>query len=143
MIILTQQTINQAIATCSRNKTLTGSVNYLWSIRHKLSEQSWKFIPYRIEPSVDYNPPYDVFRIEVDEDKVENYIGTSGNSVNLHLIPGEYYLKIYEQVSPTNLDPSLSYDVVYEGMIITKENLINVDIDYTGFTDTTIIYEPD
>lgn len=141
MIILNKNITNSAIATCTRNKTLTSNnVYYLWTIRHKLSDQQWKFIPYRVEPSVDYKPSYDKFIIGTYLNQPELYIGDNMNYVNLHLISGEYYLKIYEQVSSTNLDPSLSYDVVYEGMIdVPQDN--KVEKTYTGNTDTYIVYK--
>jgi len=92
---------------------------------------------------VDYNPPYDVFVVEIDSTSPERYTGDSGTNVNLHLIPGEYYVKIYEQVSSTNLDPTLSYGVVYEGMMDVRYSYVAPDIDYDGFDDETIIYDPD
>lgn len=141
MIILQQGTTNQAIATCTRNKSLTGSPTFLWTIKHKLSSQSWQFIPYRVVPTnTTFLPSFDIFNISVYLDQPEVYIKTNGNEVNLHLIPGEYYLKIYEQTSTTNLNPQLSYDVVYEGMIVVKsQNPIN-DVSYTGTTTDAIVY---
>ena len=142
MIYLQQGNINQqTLVTCSRNKTLTGAVTYLWTIKHKLSQQSWKFIPYRELTNLGYEPSKDLFYISVDETNPEVYIGSSSVPTNLHLIPGEYYLKIYEQTSPTNLNPSLSYDVVYEGMLIVESSDPITSIDYSGLTDTVIIYQ--
>lgn len=141
MIILQQGSSNQAIATCSRNKNLTGTVNYLWTIKHKLSNQSWQFIPYRIVPITSYAPSYDLFDINVYLDQAEVLIGTSVVPVNLHLIPGEYYLKIYEQVSSTNLNPSLSFDVVYENIITVKPQTAINEIEYTGTTDVFVVYQ--
>lgn len=143
MVYLNQNDLNYANVTCSRNKNLTGSVTYLWTMRHKLSQQSWKFIPYRVPPvTVGYEPAYDQFEIETDLSSSEVYIGTSGTPVNLQFIPGEYYLKIYEQVSTTNLNPALSYDVVYEGMVVVNDNVSPItQIAYTGVSDTVIIYQ--
>lgn len=142
MIYLQQGDINQpTLVTCSRNKSLTGAVTYLWTIRHKLSQQSWKFIPYR-EPNITtYEPSKDLFFISVDETSPEVYIGSSTTSSNLHLISGEYYLKIYEQTSPTNLQPSQSYDVVYEGMLVVKSDDPINQIAYTGNSEVIIIYQ--
>lgn len=143
MVYLNQNELNYANVTCSRNKNLTGSVTYLWTMRHKLSQQSWKFIPYRVPPvTVGYEPAYDQFEIETDLSSPEVYIGSSGTPVNLQFIPGEYYLKIYEQVSTTNLNPALSYDVVYEGMVVVNDNVSPINqIAYTGVSDTVIIYQ--
>lgn len=141
MIILQQGSSNQAIATCSRNKNLTGTVNYLWTIRHKLSNQAWQFIPYRVIPITTYEPSYDVFNIDIFLNQPEILIGNSNTSVNLHLIAGEYYLKIYEQASPTNLNPSLAYDVVYEGTIIIKPQVPINEVSYTGTSDVFVVYQ--
>jgi hypothetical protein len=143
MIILQQGQYNTAAATCSRNKNLSGNVTFLWTIRHKLSNQAWQFIPYR-DPSlaITYEPAYDLFNININLSQPENYIGyTSQNWVNLHLIPGEYYLKIYEQNSNTNLNPALSYDYVYEGMIIVKSDDPIEEISYSGTNDVFIVYQ--
>jgi hypothetical protein len=143
MIILQQGQFGRAIATCSRNKNLTGSVTFLWTMRHKLSNQSWQFIPYR-DPSITfgYEPAYDMFDININLSQPENYIGTSSsNCVNLHFIPGEYYLKIYEQVSTTNLNPALSYDYVYEGMVVIKSEDPIQEISYSGTNDVFIVYQ--
>lgn len=140
MIYINQGQTNPTLVTCSRNKTLTGSVTYLWTVRHKLSQQSWKFIPYR-EPSItSYEPSKDLFYIEIDDSSPEILIGSSGVPANVQLIPGEYYLKIYEQYG-NNLNPSLSYDVVYEGTLSVNPSTPIGEIDYTGLTDTVIIYQ--
>jgi hypothetical protein len=77
----------------------------------------------------------------VNPQNPEIYIGSSGTPVNLQFIPGEYYLKIYEQLSPTNLNPALSYDVVYEGMVVVISDNPIGEINYTGVSDTVIIYQ--
>lgn len=142
MIYLQQGDINQnALVTCSRNKSLYGAVTYLWTIKHKLSQQSWKFIPYR-EPSItSYEPSKDLFYISIDDSSPEVLIGQSNLTTNLHLIPGEYYLKIYEQTSTTNLNPALSYDVVYEGMLIVNAADPINQIAYSGNSEVIIIYQ--
>jgi hypothetical protein len=142
MIILQQGEFSRAIATCSRNKNLSGSPYYLWTMRHKLSNQSWSFLPYRNPPITTYEPSYDLFDININMDAAENYIGTnSENCVNLHFIPGEYYLKIYEQYSSSNLNPSLSYDYVYEGMVVIKSQDPIEEISYTGTSNVFIVYQ--
>lgn len=142
MLYLQQGNINQdALVTCSRNKSLTGSVTYLWTVRHKLSQQSWRFIPYRDPVNLGYEPSKDLFYISIDDSTAEVLIGSSGTTANVHLIPGEYYLKVYEQLSPTNLIPSQSYDVVYEGMFVVLSDDPIGQFDYTGLTDTVIIYQ--
>ena len=142
MIPITQAQLNTVVATCSRNKQLTGSVYYLWTMTHKLTKQNWKFIPYLLPATgaVGYEPSYDQFQIDVDSASAQVYIATGTTTpVNLHLIPGHYYVKIYEQASPTNLNPLTAFDVVYEGMAnIIGTNPVYNDIEvYTGNTNTT------
>jgi hypothetical protein len=143
MILITEGQNNTVNATCSRNKQLTGSPTYLWTMRHKLSNRSWGgFIPFRIIPSVSYTPGYDLFTIKVDPTQPEVYTSTtSADTVNLHLYEGEYFVKIYEQVSTTNLNPSLSYDVVYEGIakVLTTGDTYQ-QISYTGNSNVFKIY---
>ena len=142
MIPINQAELNTVVATCSRNKQLTGSVYYLWTMTHKLTKQNWKFIPYLLPATgaVGYEPSYDQFQIDVDSASAQVYIATGTTiPVNLHLIPGHYYVKIYEQASPTNLNPLTAFDVVYEGMAnIIGTNPVYNDIEvYTGNTNTT------
>lgn len=131
MIQIQRGELNNVIATCSRNKTLAGNVSYLWSMTHKLSNQNWKFIPYRVLPIVNYAPSYDLFTLNVNYDLPEVFIGvSSGNTSNIHLEDGQYFVKIYEQYSPTNLNPQLSHDVVYEG---------TADVNFSGSPQNEII----
>jgi hypothetical protein len=143
MVQIEKGTFNQVVATCSRNKTLTGNVSYLWSMTHKLSKQNWKFIPYRVPAIVNYAPSYDLFNLNVIDSQPEVFIYTGTTDVNLHLIPGQYFVKIYEQCSPTNLNPMLSYEVVYEGTATVNysgspENEI---VSYSGNTDVFTVYQ--
>jgi len=140
MIFVQQGQYNTPIATCSRNKQLSNPY-YLWTIRHKLSNQSWQFIPYREQSITSYPPSYDIFQLNIIFSQPEVYIGTSGTTCNLYLIPGEYYVKIYEQVSSSNLNPSLSYDVVYEGMMVVKSDDPIEQIEYSGTPNTWIVYQ--
>lgn len=139
MIYVTQGQYNTPWATCSRNKQLSNPY-YLWTIRHKLSNQSYQFIPYRIPPSTTYPPSYDLFELNIFLNQPEVYIGSNVQCVNLPLIGGEWYLKIYEQVSSTNLNPKLSYDVVYEGTLNVLEQDPIQQIEYTGTSNTWIVY---
>ena len=140
MIYANQQQYNTIIATCSRNKTLAAPY-YLWTIRHKLSNQNWQFIPYREQSITSYPPSYDMFQLDIFSNLPEVYIGTLNSTCNLHLIPGEYYVKIYEQVSPTNLNPSQAYDVVYEGMMVVISADPIEQIEYSGTPNTWVVYQ--
>lgn len=143
MIQIEAGTLNEVVATCSRNKTLTGNVTYLWSMTHKLTKQNWKSIPFRINPIVGYVPSYDLFTMNVDYTSPEVFTAsTSGNTVNLHLEPGQYFIKIYEQCSNINLNPMLSYDVVYEGTATVNYSGSpqNDIVSYSGGTEVFKVY---
>lgn len=143
MIQIQRGELNDVVATCSRNKMLTGSVTYLWTMTHKLSRQNWKFLPFRVPPAVPYPPSYDLFTVNVDYNQPEVFTAsTSANTVNLHLIEGQYFVKIYEQTSTTNLNPNLSYNVVYEGTanVNWSGSPQNQIVSYTGGTNIFKIY---
>ena len=142
MIILNEGD-NLPAATCSRNKQLTGSVCYLWSMKHKLSGQTWRFVPYELPTVVNYPPGYDLFSLKIDNNIPEFLTGaTVTGQTNVHLIDGEYYVKIYEQSSSmcNNLNPNLAYDVVYETIGIVNYNN-PAPIAYSGTTNIYKIYE--
>lgn len=144
MIYLNQSQINQAAAVCSRNKTLVGNVQYLWSMIHKLSGQKYRFIPFRVLPSISgYEPAYDLFCIDID-DTIPPFLtgATLCGETNVHLIPGLYDLKCYEQYSTTNLNPAYAHDVVYENMVTVVGVNQNVPTTFTGSSTTYIIYDP-
>jgi len=142
MIILNQSELNVATATCSLNKQLS-TPTYLWSMRHKLTNQSWKFIPYKYPPNTTYLPSWDLFSIRIDNTLPQTYTAsTADNTTNLHLLPGDYFVKIYEQSSSTNLNPQNSYDVVYETIarVIGTGNTENTLVSYSANTEVFSIY---
>jgi hypothetical protein len=135
---------NNAAATCSRNKTLTGQVSYLWSMKHKLSGQVWRFVPYRVLPDVLYPPGYDLFSIKIDLSTPEVLTGaTTSGQTNVHLIDGEYYVKIWEQSTSLsgNTNPMSAHDVVYETIADVKYSASTTPISYSGTTDIYKVYE--
>lgn len=146
MIYLNQGENNLAAAVCSRNKWLTGPVVYLWSMSHKLSQQKYRFIPFIVPPSYSFNPPYDVFCINIDDSIPQVLTGaTSCGETNVHLIPGEYDLKVYEQSASMsgNTNPSLAYDVVYETLVnVVGVNGYNPTV-WSGTSNTYVIYNAD
>ena len=144
MIILNEG-YNNANATCSRNKNLTGSVCYLFSFKHKLSQEVWRLVPYRIPPSVGYAPGYDLFSITIDPSQPEAYLtgATTTGQTNVHLIEGEYYVKVWEQSTALsgNTNPQLAYDVVYETIAQVNYSASTNPITYSGTSDIYKIYE--
>jgi hypothetical protein len=140
MIIVQQGQYNTPWATCSRNKTLS-SPTYLWTIRHKLANVAYQFIPFRILPITTYPPNYDLFELNIFSNQPTVLIGSNVQAANLPLIPGEWWLKIYEQVSTTNLNPALSYDVVYEGTLLVEQQTPIQQVEYTGTSNTWVVYQ--
>jgi len=144
MVYLNQGSVNQSAFVASRNKQLGGNVTYLFSMLHKLSGQRWRFIPYRVPPSVNYSPSYDLFCINIDDSIPQSLTGnTTCGKCNVHLIPGEYYVKIYEQLSSDNLDPQYSYDVVNETLVNVVGTNKNIPTSYSGDSDVFIVYNAD
>jgi len=143
MIILNEGN-NLAAATCSRNKQLTGAVSYLWTMKHKLSGQVWRFVPYQYPSQVNYSPGYDLFSIKINNTTPEVLTGaTMTGQTNVHLIDGEYYVKIFEQSSSLsgNTNPSLAYDVVYETIGRVNYSASTTPTSYSGTSDIYKIYE--
>jgi len=147
MIYAFQSQNNQLAVTASRNRIDTTANNYLWSVTHKLSFQSWKFIPYMIIPSVDYEPGYNLFCVNIDDtipQVLTGATGCTGSSItNVHLIPGEYFFTIYLQDSPSNLNPNMTTEIVAQGMMTVVGTNQNNPITYSGDTDVFILYNPD
>jgi len=144
MIYLNQGQNNQVAAICTRNETLSGTVYFLWSLTHLLSNKKYRFIPYMVTSQVP-NPYYDLFCIEVNDSIPQVLTGaTSCGQTNVHLIPGEYSLAVFEQYSPSNLNPQLSNDLIYNNLVtVVGTNQYDPAIYQSGQTDTYIIYDPD
>lgn len=140
MIYLYQDQNNTVPAVCSRNGFLMDP-EYLWVITHKLTNTMWNFIPFRIPPSTDYKPGYDLFCIQVSGG-TQVYTGATScaNTVNLNLIPGEYFINIYEQYSNSNLNPNNADDIVYETLMSVIGVNQNEPITYSGTSDIFILY---
>lgn len=140
MIYVYQDQINDAAIPASINKSL-GSPYYLWSMTHKLSGQQFRFIPYHIPPCVTYKVSYDLFNFDIDDSIPQVLTGaTMTGQTNVHLIPGEYFLKVYEQTSPSNLNPTLAYNVVNETLVNVVGTNANNPVSYSGNSDVFIIY---
>jgi hypothetical protein len=148
MIYAQQGQLNQLAVTASRNRLDTTADRYLWSVTHKLSFQSWKFIPFMITATTDYEPGYNLFCVNIDDSTPQVFTGATGCDTgatlcNVHLIPGEYYFKIYSQDTNNNLNPNLTTEVVAEGMMTVVGVNQNNPITYSGDTDVFIMYNPD
>lgn len=106
MLIIRKNQTNNLIATVSMNKTLPNPY-YLFSFQHIASKERISFIPQVITSNV----RYDKFRF------VETYttnLSVPTPEVNFEYL-GQYYYSIYEQISSSNLDPSLAYNKLESG----------------------------
>ena len=145
MIYLHQGQTNQAAAVCSRNATISNPV-FLWNMVHKLSSKVYNFIPFRILPITTYKPGYDLFCIDINDAIPQVLTGASSCSqTNVHLIPGEYFLNVYQQTSTSNLIPSPDENnIVYQTLVNVLGVNQNVPITYQAPADESvfIIYNP-
>ena len=143
MIYIYQNEQNNVPAVCDRN--MLGVYDYfMWEMVHKLTFQSWSFIPYEIPYTSTYYPAYNLFNIDVDNSIPESLTGnTTSGTTNVHLIPGEYWVRVWAQDSPTNLNPNNADELVYEviGMVVGT-NTLTPDA-YSGNSDVFIVYNPD
>lgn len=143
MIYLYQDQNNQAAAVCSRNSTISNPV-FLWRLVHKLSNAEYLFIPFRILPVVDYKPAYDLFCIDIFDNIPEVLTGATGcGQTNVHLIPGEYSLEVFQQSSNSNLNPNLSQGLVYQTLVNMVGVNQNIPVTYSGQSNNYVIYDPD
>jgi len=108
---------------------------------HKLSGKNYRFIPFRVQPSVSYSVPYDLFCIDVDPLQPNVLTGSTlcGQTNIGTLIPGEYEVTIWEQYSSSNLDPELSYDIVQQNLVTVIGVNQNIPTTYTGGTNGVFI----
>ncbi len=139
MIKIEPNSINFVYVNCSRNKSLSNPT-YLFSIVNQYSGLTKRFIPENVSftanTQIDYLR-YDKFKFNVSGSTAENFIYSAGTDVNLHLESGMYYYKIYEQLSNTNLNPSLSYDVLDEGILFVN-GIDTPTPNYTGYSNNNI-----
>jgi hypothetical protein len=143
MIYLYQDQTNQAAAVCSRNATISSPV-FLWEMVHKLSNARYVFIPFRVLPSVDYKPGYDLFCVDIFDNVAQVLTGaTSCGQTNVHLIPGEYSLSVFQQTSTSNLNPALSLGLIYQTLVNMVGTNQNIPVTYSGTSDNYVIYDPD
>lgn len=143
MIYLYQDQNNQVAAVCSRNSTITNPV-FLWKMVHKLSNDEYLFIPFRILPAVTYKPSYDMFCIDIFDTIPQVLTGATGcGQTNVHLIPGEYSLEVYQQTSTSNLDPNSTSGMVYQTLVNMIGVNQNIPVTYSGQSNNYVIYDPD
>jgi len=141
MIYITQNATNTIMVNVSQYKELS-SPTYLWALQNAQSGVRTTFIPRNITnvyPSF-YANKYDVFQFNTNKSEPQVFIASGSTDCNIHLLDNnEYWLGIYEQVSSTNLQTSLSHDKLLSSLsfIFVSED----DTYYTGnTTPNNIIY---
>jgi len=116
MIYILKDTTNTIDVTVSNETTLTGAT-YLFELVNLERKTKVRFIPENVTTN-DVNR-FDSFTFStVDLDPV-NLIGPD---CNIHLHIGPYTYTVYDQSSPTNLNPTLSNGVVETGLIWVQTN---------------------
>lgn len=129
MIILNQGQDNVVYAVASRNKIYNGGSVYLFAMYNKLSEEKFRFIPYHRPYNTIYPPRLDEFEVKIDFNSPPSLTGnTSGFTTNVWLTEGEYYYKIYQQNSASNLNTQLATDVVDEGMMYVASSTTDMPV---------------
>jgi hypothetical protein len=137
MLYIQQNATNNLFVLASEFKTLANPT-YLWRLQNSQSKESYTFIPENVSstyPSA-YASKYDVFSFNTFLSGATNYIFSAGTPVNLHLKnENQYWIGVYEQASPTNLNVNLTYEKLVSslGFIFVDENLEY----YTGNTANT------
>ena len=141
MIYITQNATNTIMVSVSEYKELS-SPTYLWVLQNAQSGTRTTFIPRNITsvyPSY-YANKYDYFQFNTYKNQPVESIASGTTDCNLHLLDNnQYWLGIYEQNSPTNLNSSLSYNKLLSSLafIFVSES----DTYYTGNTpNNNIIY---
>ena len=82
--------------------------------------------------------------MNVDFNQFEQLINNTSTTSNLHLIPGEYLVKVYQQTSTTNLNPALSQGQIYQimGKVSESEQICVDEPPYDGgMDDEWIVYD--
>jgi hypothetical protein len=110
MLIIRKNQVNNLIATVSMNKTLPNPY-YLFSFQNIASKERVSFIPEVITSNV----RYDKFRfIETPNQNLSTLPPQISFGNNL----GQWYYSIYEQVSSTNTDIALAYNMLENGRAV-------------------------
>jgi hypothetical protein len=111
MIYIQKDTTNTIDVTVSNETTLTGAT-YLFELVNLERKSKVRFIPENVTGAdVDR---FDSFTFSTND---LDPIVLTGNTCNIHLHIGPYSYNIYDQTSPTNLDPTQSNGIVETGLI--------------------------
>jgi hypothetical protein len=118
---------------------------YLFQLQNSQGRDSVYFIPKNITQNYpnSYANKYVVFEFSTLLNLPQTFVATGNTPCNIYLKnENQYWLYIWEQTSPTNLNPALSYNKVFNELafcFIAEDNVY-----YTGntlnFADNVIYY---
>ena len=122
MLYITGNGYNLLYVSVSPHKTLSNPY-YLLSMEHGQTGKKYQVIPENVTTisGSPYNQRYDILKVGV----FQSGVNPTGGTINIDEV-GQFFYSIREQVSSTNLNPSLSGDKLEEGILIVS----------TDFTDT-------
>lgn len=110
MLHFKQNDLNSCDVTVSNESELS-SPNYLWCLTNLNSNVKKYFVPYNA--TVANATRFDTFTFSTNKLQPEVF---TGSTCNIHLEQGQYRYTIYDQISPTNLNPALSNSIVENGL---------------------------
>jgi hypothetical protein len=110
MLHFKQNDLNSCDVTVS-NESELNNPNYLWCLTNLDSNVKKYFIPYNA--TVANATRFDTFTFSTNRLEPEVF---TGSTCNIHLAQGQYRYTIYDQISPTNLNPALSNSIVENGL---------------------------
>ena len=129
MILITKNTTNNIILTLAEKTTLTNAV-YLFEVTNDSSEVVKCFIAEDISPN---KQRYNEF------DLIENATEDLLNGTFELGLSGFYTYNIYEQTSTTNLEPTLSTNLIETGKLNVVSTIAELE-QYNGNQTQTTVY---
>ena len=116
MLYILKNTTNSIDVTVSNETTISGAT-YLFELINLERKSKVRFIPENIT-NTDVNR-FDTFSFSTID---ANPIVLTGSTCNIHLHIGPYSYTVYDQISPSNLDPTLSNGIVETGLVWVETN---------------------
>jgi hypothetical protein len=138
MLHLKQNDLNSCDVTVS-NESELNNPTYLWVLTNLETKVKKYFIPFNA--TVPHAGRFDTFTFNSNNYISEVFIGSN---CNIHLQQGQYSYTIYDQVSTTNLNPTLSNSIVETGLAVVEQ----VEVCYTTYispndnAEAVVYYNP-
>jgi hypothetical protein len=129
MQIIYRNQANECVFTVTENATLSNPY-WLFELKGSQDNQVKRFVA---QNTTTYSDRYDLFTIT--ESSAENLLT---GTVSLPYV-AEYYYKIWEQTSPTNLNPANATSICEEGIIRVYESPDSI-VQNNNTDDSLIVY---